>query len=74
MKLVMVRELPAQPGLEWLTERAVRHLLFKANTNGLAQSGVIIKLGRKTLIDVPRFVAWVNEHRVHQNPTTMEVE
>ena len=57
------KRLPSHPGCEWLTERAIRHLLFKAETNGLAKSGAIIKLGRKTLIDVSRFMAWVNEHR-----------
>lgn len=59
-----VKNLPAHAGLEWAKERTVRHLLFNAQTNGLAQSGAIIKLGRRTLIDVPRFIAWVNAHRV----------
>ena len=63
--LATPKNLPMQPGCGWLTERAVRHLLFKAKSNGLAESGAIIKLGRKTLIDVARFIAWVNEHRVH---------
>ncbi|NBX02905.1 MAG: hypothetical protein EBR02_02325 [Alphaproteobacteria bacterium] len=65
-KVVAVKDVCTQPGLEWTTERAVRHLLFKAKTNGLAKSGAIIKLGRRTLIDVARFSAWVNEHRVQQ--------
>lgn len=62
--LTTPKKLPSQPGCEWLTERAVRHLLFKAQANGLVKSGAIIKLNRKTLIDVQRFIAWVNEHRV----------
>lgn len=62
--LSTIKNLPAEPGLGWLTERAIRHLLFQSKSNGLAASGAIIKLGSKTLIDVPRFVAWVKEHRV----------
>lgn len=62
--LSTIKNLPLQPGLDWLTERAIRHLLFKAKTNGLAASGAIIKLGSKTLIDVPRFIEWVKNHRV----------
>lgn len=66
IRLSAVKNMPKQPGLEhWLTERAMRHFLFKAETNGLAKSGAVIKLGRRTLIDVTRFIAWVNEHRVH---------
>ena len=62
--LSTIKNLPAQPGLSWLTERAIRHLLFRANANGLTASGAIIKLGSKTLIDVPRFIEWVEQHRV----------
>ena len=62
--ITTIKKLPDQPGLEWLTERAVRHLLFKSTTNGLAASGAIIKLGSKTLIDVTRFIEWVKAHRV----------
>ena len=62
--LSTIKNLPSEPGLNWLTERAIRHLLFKAQANGLAASGAIIKLGSKTLIDVPRFVEWVGQHRV----------
>lgn len=62
--LSTIKNLPNQPGLNWLTERSIRHLLFKAQSNGLAASGSIIKLGSKTLIDVPRFVEWVGQHRV----------
>ena len=49
-ELSTVKEMPIQPGLSWLTERAMRHLLFKAKTNGLAQTGAIIKLG--TLMEI----------------------
>jgi predicted DCC family thiol-disulfide oxidoreductase YuxK len=64
LKLVPVKAMPNQAGLESFTVRAMRHLLFHAETNGLAKSGAIIKIGRKTLIDVPRFIAWLNTQRI----------
>lgn len=71
-RFVTVKDLSARHS--WLTEQAVRHLIFKATprknskgekipTNGLYECGAIIRLGRKVLIDVARFDEWVEKHR-----------
>ena len=51
------------------TPPALRNLIFKAEArqcsqgeipgNGLAESGAIIRLGRRVLIDESKFLAWV---------------
>jgi hypothetical protein len=40
-------------------EAGVRWLIFHAATNGLGQSGAIVRLGRRVLIDEAKFVSWV---------------
>lgn len=37
----------------------LRNQIFNENTNGLKQSGAIIRLGRKILIDEVKFFAWI---------------
>lgn len=63
--LLTVKGLVERPGYEWLTERGLRHLIFNAQTNGLKESGALIKLSRRVLIDQPRFDSWVANHRVY---------
>jgi len=41
------------------TEPSLRWLLFKANENGLAASGAILRNGRRVLIDDEKFFAWL---------------
>ena len=41
----------------------VRSIIFNANTNGLAKSGAIIRIGRKILIDENKFFAWVQSQQ-----------
>lgn len=73
-RLATVSELPSKSGYSWLTQAAMRHLIFKATprknskgeaipTNGLIECGAIIKLGRKVLVDLDRFDQWVEQHR-----------
>jgi hypothetical protein len=38
---------------------SIRSLIFFEDTNGLAKSGSIIRLGRKILINPTKFFAWV---------------
>jgi len=72
-RLVTVAQLPDVDGYGWLTEPAIRHLLFNAKSryasngdviagNGLEESGAIIRLGRKILIDIEKFNEWVRAH------------
>ena len=37
----------------------LRSLIFNEHTNGLAESGAIVRIGRKVLIDEAKFFAWV---------------
>ena len=41
------------------TTGGIRSLIFNENSNGLAKSGAIIRIGRKVLIDNEKFFAWV---------------
>ncbi|WAR44715.1 hypothetical protein [Methylomonas rapida] len=41
------------------TKGGLRALIFNEQSNGLAKSGAIVRLGRKVLIDERRFFAWV---------------
>ena len=56
------------------TESSLRHLAFEAKQrissngdvfpgNGLEETGAIIRVGRKLLIDLDRFDAWLDSHR-----------
>ena len=37
----------------------LRSLIFNEHKNGLAESGAVIRIGRKVLIDETKFFAWV---------------
>lgn len=37
----------------------LRSLIFNEHQNGLAESGAIVRLGRKVLIDETKFFEWV---------------
>lgn len=41
------------------TEPAHRDRIAKAGKNGLATSGAIVRIGRKILIDVPKYIDWI---------------
>lgn len=57
MKLMTVRQLAeAQPAF---SESSLRWLLFNAHTNGLDDSGAIVRIGRRVLIDVDKFGVWI---------------
>jgi hypothetical protein len=47
------------------TNGGLRSLLFNKLNNGLAESGAIVRIGRKILIDDARFFDWVaSQNRV----------
>ena len=37
----------------------IRFRIFHAGENGLAESGAIVRVGRKVLIDETKFFAWI---------------
>lgn len=41
------------------TQGGMRSLIFNEQTNGLKDSGAILRVGRKILIDEPKFYNWI---------------
>ncbi|MCX7104815.1 MAG: hypothetical protein NTU70_06005 [Methylococcales bacterium] len=41
----------------------LRSLIFNETTNGLKESGAIVRIGRKVLIDENKFFAWVQSQQ-----------
>jgi len=41
------------------TKGGLRALIFNEKTNGLADSGAIVRVGRKVLIDEEKFFSWI---------------
>lgn len=44
------------------TESSIRWLIFNRQRNGFGE--VLVKLGRRLLIDVRKLDKWIDEHRV----------
>ena len=47
----------------FITEGGLRFQIFNRQTNGLEKSGAIIRLGRKVLIDEPRYFDWIDSQQ-----------
>ncbi|MFN0304497.1 MAG: hypothetical protein ACKVQU_29535 [Burkholderiales bacterium] len=45
-----------------LTEGRLRWWLFHCASNGLAESGAVIRVGGRVLINEPKFCAWLESH------------
>lgn len=41
------------------TAGGIRHCIFNEHNNGLSKSGAIVRIGRKVLINEPKFFSWV---------------
>ena len=72
LRLSTVGDVSKQPGYDWLTPSGLRHLIFNAEDrvssdgtiipgNGLAPA--ILRVGRRVLIDLDAFEAWLETHR-----------
>ena len=48
------------PGV--IKEGGIRWEIFNKDKNGLAESGAILKRGRKVLIDTDRYFDWLYSH------------
>jgi len=46
----------------FLTNGGLRALIFNADTNGLNEYGVIVRIGRKILIDEDKFFIWLESN------------
>lgn len=52
---------------EWARPGGIRHAIFHRDSNGLAQSGAIVRFGRKLLLDEARFVDWMRLCEPHRD-------
>lgn len=43
-----------------VTDGGMRYQIFEAKTNGLEQSGALIRIGRKILIDEEKYFEWLD--------------
>lgn len=73
-RLCAIEEIPSAFPHARLTPLAIRALVFRADDrrnsrgdllpgNGLGCTGAIVRIGRKVLIDLDRFAAWLESHR-----------
>lgn len=71
-EIMTVKQLAAHPRYRWLTESALRHMIFEATPrfnskaeeipgNGL--DCAIIRVNRRVLIDVDVFDEWLKSHK-----------
>ena len=42
------------------SESSLRALIFDGNTNGLTESGAVVRINRRVLINEPKFFDWVD--------------
>jgi len=56
--LIPVSRWAARGHLYPATDRAWRHLIRQASSNGLDYHGVIVRIGRRVLIDEAAFLRW----------------
>jgi hypothetical protein len=47
------------------SEASLRWQIAKAKENGLAQSGAILRNGRRVLIDTDKFFTWLESRQSH---------
>ncbi len=45
------------------TKGGMRHNIFHGSTNGLKESGAIVRNGRKILINEPKWFAWLESQQ-----------
>lgn len=43
----------------FLTSGGLRHLIFKSDINGMDELNVVLRMGRKVLIDEDKFFKWL---------------
>ena len=47
----------------FVTDGGLRWQIFNSEKNGLAEEGAIVRLGRRVLIDVPRYFRWIDKQQ-----------
>jgi hypothetical protein len=49
-----------------MTEGQIRWALFNSDSNGLKESGAIVRFGRRLLLNEEKFFAWLLSGQRHQ--------
>lgn len=73
-RIIPLTQLHKTEGYEWTTLASNRHLIFNSEPrlssrgdeipgNGLKEAGAIIRIGKKILVDLDRFDAWIENQR-----------
>lgn len=47
------------------TEGGIRWQIFNEDTNGLRESGAIVRVGRRVYINVPLYFSWITSQQNH---------
>jgi len=72
LRLVTVNQLLLREEYQWLTRSSIRHLIFntheRSNSKGEMIPGngfdrVVVRVGRKVLIDLDEMVLWLKQQR-----------
>jgi hypothetical protein len=45
------------------TEPSIRWMIFNADTNGLAEAGAVVRIGRRVYIDPEAFDRWIDSQQ-----------
>ncbi len=44
------------------SDKSLRFMIFKEHENGMAKHGVVVRVGRKVLINEQNFMTWIESH------------
>ena len=47
----------------WAKAGGLRWQVFNEQKNGLQEAGAVVRVGRKVLIDVPRYFEWIDKQQ-----------
>jgi len=47
----------------WPTRHGLRHLTRNMKTNGLGDTNIIVRVGRRILINEKGFMEWISKHK-----------
>lgn len=48
----------------FVSNGGIRNQIFNAETNGLVKAGVILRMGRRILIDEKKYFAWIDSQQI----------
>ena len=64
----------AQRHDDFLTEGSLRFKIFNAKENGLEESGAVVRIGRRVLINEEKYIAWIESQQKAKRTGGMDHE